>query len=126
MSAAKPSPPRWPRPWSSSTAAAARTRSARRCSPAASTCTRRCTACRTRCSTTRPPTHVSPRHLARLFAEHVGSSPRAWIEDLRVALAERALREGRATKQAVAEAGLGGPRQWRRLRARRRPAETPG
>lgn len=70
--------------------------------------------------------HVSPRHLARLFAEHVGSSPRAWIEDLRVALAERALREGRATKQAVAEAGLGGPRQWRRLRARRRPAETPG
>ncbi|MCD0418625.1 helix-turn-helix domain-containing protein [Rubrivivax sp. JA1024] len=63
--------------------------------------------------------HVSPRHLARLFAEHVGSSPRAWIEDLRVALAERALREGRATKQAVAEAGLGGTRQWRRVRARR-------
>ncbi|MBK1615392.1 AraC family transcriptional regulator [Rubrivivax gelatinosus] len=69
--------------------------------------------------------HVSPRHLARLFAEHVGSSPREWIEALRVALAERALREGRATKQAVADAGLGGTRQWRRIRARRRPAETP-
>jgi transcriptional regulator GlxA family with amidase domain len=63
--------------------------------------------------------HVTPRHLARLFREHVGRSPREYVEGIRVALAERALREGQPVKRAIAEAGIGGARQWRRIRARR-------
>ncbi|MBI5717789.1 MAG: helix-turn-helix domain-containing protein [Burkholderiales bacterium] len=63
--------------------------------------------------------HVSTRHLARLFREHVGRSPREYVQSVRIALAERALREGQPTKRAIAAAGIGGDRQWRRLRARR-------
>jgi transcriptional regulator GlxA family with amidase domain len=63
--------------------------------------------------------HVTPRHLARLFGEHVGRSPRQYVESVRVALAERALQGGQATKQAIAAAGIAGDRQWRRMRARR-------
>jgi transcriptional regulator GlxA family with amidase domain len=66
--------------------------------------------------------HVTPRHLSRLFSEHVGRSPREYVEAVRVAVAERALREGQAQKQAVAAAGIGGTRQWRRIRARRAAA----
>lgn len=64
--------------------------------------------------------HVTPRHLSRLFRRHVGRSPREYVEGVRVAIAEQALRSGRPLKQAVATAGIGGDRQWRRLRARRR------
>lgn len=63
--------------------------------------------------------HVTPRHLARLFGEHVGRSPRQYVESVRVALAERALQGGQATKQAIAAVGIAGDRQWRRMRARR-------
>lgn len=63
--------------------------------------------------------HVTPRHLARLFGEHVGRSPRQYVESVRVALAERALQGGQATKQAIAAAGIAGDGQWRRMRARR-------
>ena len=68
--------------------------------------------------------HVTPRHLTRLFAEHVGRSPRQYVESVRMALAERALQGGQATKQAIAAAGIGGDRQWRRMRARRAGAGT--
>ena len=63
--------------------------------------------------------HVTPRHLTRLFGEHVGRSPRQYVESVRVALAERALQGGQATKQAIAAVGIAGDRQWRRMRARR-------
>lgn len=62
---------------------------------------------------------VTPRHLSRLFREHVGATPHDYLQDIRFALAERAIGEGRATKQAVAEAGIGGTRQWRRMKQRR-------
>jgi transcriptional regulator GlxA family with amidase domain len=66
--------------------------------------------------------HVTPRHLTRLFGEHVGRSPRQYVESVRVALAERALQGGQVTKQAIAAAGIAGDRQWRRMRARRETA----
>lgn len=66
--------------------------------------------------------HVTPRHLSRLFREHVGRSPREYVEGVRVALAERALREGQPAKRAIDAVGIGGARQWRRIRARRNAA----
>lgn len=68
--------------------------------------------------------HVTPRHLTRLFGEHVGRSPRQYVESVRVALAERALQGGQVTKQAIAAVGIGGDRQWRRMRARRSAAQA--
>jgi transcriptional regulator GlxA family with amidase domain len=62
--------------------------------------------------------HVSPRHLARLFVEHAGVSPRGYVEQVRVALASHAVARGVPAKQAAAAAGFGTDRQWRRARAR--------
>ena len=61
--------------------------------------------------------HVTPRHLGRLFAAHVGSSPRVYVAAVRVAVTEQALGAGHGRKQALAAAGVSGDRQWRRLRA---------
>lgn len=69
--------------------------------------------------------HVTPRHLSRLFREHVGRSPREYVAGVRLALAERAVAAGQAPKQAIAAAGIGGSRQWRRLRARQRGDQGP-
>ena len=66
--------------------------------------------------------HVTPRHLSRLFAQHVGASPRQFVEGVRAALTERAMDAGRGPKQALAEAGIHGGRQWRRIRQRQRAA----
>ena len=68
--------------------------------------------------------HVTPRHLSRLFAQHVGTSPRQFVEGVRAALTERALDAGREPKQALAEAGIHGGRQWRRIRQRQRATAT--
>jgi transcriptional regulator GlxA family with amidase domain len=65
---------------------------------------------------------VTPRHLARLFRQHAGITPHGYLQDVRVALAERAIGEGRPAKLAISEAGIGGSRQWRRLKQRRRDA----
>jgi transcriptional regulator GlxA family with amidase domain len=62
--------------------------------------------------------HVTPRHLARLFREHVGHTPREYVEGVRVAIVEQALNDGRPAKQAIAAAGIGSDRQWRRVRSR--------
>jgi transcriptional regulator GlxA family with amidase domain len=62
--------------------------------------------------------HVTPRHLSRLFGQHVGHSPREYVEAVRVALARRAIEAGRPAKHALAEAGFQGARQWRRVRSR--------
>ncbi len=68
--------------------------------------------------------HVTPRHLARLFKEHVGVSPRDYVEQIRRGLAEQALARGLGTSQALDLAGFGTDRQWRRARARQRSAES--
>jgi transcriptional regulator GlxA family with amidase domain len=62
--------------------------------------------------------HVTPRHLARLFATHVGTTPRAYVEGIRVAHATDAIERGAAAKQAFGDAGFAGDRQWRRARQR--------
>jgi transcriptional regulator GlxA family with amidase domain len=68
--------------------------------------------------------HVTPRHLARLFRDHAGISPRDYVERVRSGLAEQALARGLSTTQALALAGFGTDRQWRRARARQR-ADAP-
>ena len=64
--------------------------------------------------------HVTPRHLARLFKDHAGVSPRDYVERIRSGLAEQALARGLPTSQAVEIAGFGTDRQFRRARARLR------
>lgn len=67
--------------------------------------------------------HVTPRHLARLFKEHAGVSPRDYVEQVRRGLAEQAIARGLTTAQALELAGFGSDRQWRRARARHRAAQ---
>jgi transcriptional regulator GlxA family with amidase domain len=62
--------------------------------------------------------HMTPRHLARLFREHAGLTPREHVEQVRLALAQDAKRAGLHTKQALALAGFSSDRQWRRARHR--------
>ena len=68
--------------------------------------------------------HVTPRHLARLFREHAGLSPREWLEQVRAALAAQALAQGQGEREAVALAGFSTPRQMRRALARQ-PSSRP-
>jgi transcriptional regulator GlxA family with amidase domain len=68
--------------------------------------------------------HVTPRHLARLFQEHAGLSPREHVELVRLTLAQEARRAGLSVQQAVSLAGFSSERQWRRAQARR-PAADP-
>ena len=68
--------------------------------------------------------HVTPRHLARLFKEHAGVSPRDYVEQVRRGLAEQALARGLSTPQALELAGFGNDRQWRRARARSRAQDA--
>ena len=64
--------------------------------------------------------HVTPRHLARLFKDHAGVSPRDYVERIRNGLAEQAIARGLSTAKAVEIAGFGTDRQFRRARARQR------
>ena len=64
--------------------------------------------------------HVTPRHLARLFKDHAGISPREYVEHVRRGLAEQAIARGLPTSQAIELAGFGTDRQFRRARARGR------
>ncbi|HEY9025220.1 MAG TPA: helix-turn-helix domain-containing protein [Burkholderiaceae bacterium] len=64
--------------------------------------------------------HVTPRHLARLFKDHAGISPRDYVEHVRSGLAEQAIARGLPAAQAAELAGFGTDRQFRRARARRR------
>lgn len=66
--------------------------------------------------------HVTPRHLARLFRQHTGLSPRAYVDQVRVTLAQQALGHGASSRQAAELAGFSSDRQWRRARARTAPA----
>jgi transcriptional regulator GlxA family with amidase domain len=62
--------------------------------------------------------HVTPRHVTRLFQEHLKITPRRYVEQLRVALATHALQRG-ATHQAVVTAvGFASLRQMHQALAR--------
>ena len=68
--------------------------------------------------------HVTPRHLARLFKDHAGVSPRDYVERIRSGLAEQAIARGLPTAKAVEIAGFGTDRQFRRARARLRASDA--
>ncbi len=68
--------------------------------------------------------HVTPRQLTRLFHEHTGLTPRGYVEHVRVALAQQALRRGASGQQAADLAGFSSDRQWRRAKARHPAART--
>lgn len=61
---------------------------------------------------------VTPRHLRRLFARHVGCSPRAYVEQVRLVQMRDALAAGAPKAEALAMAGFSDERQWRRARER--------
>ncbi len=58
--------------------------------------------------------HVSERQLSRLFSAHAGTSAQAWVQGVRLAAAQAALRAGRNVTQAAATAGFGSDAQLRR------------
>ena len=62
--------------------------------------------------------HVTPRHLGRLFREHTGLSPRAWVEQVRAALAGQALTQGHDARLARELAGFASTRQMRQALVR--------
>lgn len=62
--------------------------------------------------------HISPRHLTRLFQQHLGISVRDYLEQLRLAIAEQWLLQGRGVEQAAMAAGFSSPRQLHRARNR--------
>ncbi|WP_226572631.1 GlxA family transcriptional regulator [Mangrovibacter yixingensis] len=68
--------------------------------------------------------HVSARHLARLFHEHLGVTVRDYIEQLRLALADQYLRQGLHGEQVALKAGFSSRRQWQRALLRV-PANSP-
>jgi len=58
--------------------------------------------------------HTSPRHLTRLFLEHAGVAPLAWLRQLRLASAQVALRGGASVTHAAQLAGFSSDTQLRR------------
>lgn len=62
--------------------------------------------------------HVTPRHLARLFQQHAGLSPRDYVAHVRLQLALAARQQGASAAGASAAGGFRSERQWRRARAR--------
>lgn len=58
--------------------------------------------------------HTSPRHLTRLFVEHAGVAPLAYLRRLRLASAQLALASGANVTQAAERAGFGSDTQLRR------------
>ncbi|HEY0202250.1 MAG TPA: helix-turn-helix domain-containing protein, partial [Burkholderiaceae bacterium] len=58
--------------------------------------------------------NTSPRHLTRLFVEHAGIAPLAWLRRLRLAAAQAALGAGASVTQAAEMAGFASDTQLRR------------
>ncbi|MFN4121593.1 GlxA family transcriptional regulator [Acidovorax sp.] len=58
--------------------------------------------------------HTSPRHLTRLFLEHAGIAPLAYLRRIRLATAEAALQAGHNVTQAALMAGFSSDTQLRR------------
>lgn len=57
---------------------------------------------------------TSTRHLARLFDDHVGQAPLAYLRSIRLALAQQALGAGQSVSQAAETAGFSSDTQLRR------------
>ncbi len=66
--------------------------------------------------------HVTPRHLNRLFQEFTGLTPRAYVESVRLALANQALARGGNDRAAAELAGFSSARQLRAVLRRARVA----
>lgn len=58
--------------------------------------------------------HASPRHLTRLFVDHAGVAPLAYLRQIRLAVAQQALRSGHNVTQAAEMAGFSSDTQLRR------------
>lgn len=58
--------------------------------------------------------HISPRHLTRLFRQHLGISVRDYHEQLRIAIARQRLQQGEGAEKAALSAGFSSSRQLRR------------
>jgi transcriptional regulator GlxA family with amidase domain len=61
--------------------------------------------------------NTSPRHLARLFAQYAQQSPLAYLQSIRLHLAQSALAAGHGMGPAAALAGFSSDAQLRRVRA---------
>jgi transcriptional regulator GlxA family with amidase domain len=74
--------------------------------------------------------HTSPRHLGRLFEEYAGVSPLAYLQQIRLAVAQAALLSGRNVTQAAQMAGFSSDTQlrrtWHRLGCEGAPARAKG
>lgn len=70
--------------------------------------------------------HVTPRHLGRLFQQHVGCTPRQHVEQIRLAWMREVMARGQPVKRAAEQAGFRSERQWRRARARAAGPSGPG
>ena len=70
--------------------------------------------------------HTSPRHLARLFEEHAGVTPLTYLQRIRLAVAQAALRSGHNVTQAAQMSGFGSDTQLRRAWHRHGQPGAPG
>lgn len=68
---------------------------------------------------------TTPRHLARLFAQHVDMTPLAYLQHVRLAVVEKALSAGQSVTQAAHTAGFNSDTQLRRAWARSGRAGSP-
>jgi len=72
--------------------------------------------------------HTSPRHLTRLFLDHAGTAPLAYLRRIRLAVAQAALESGRSVTQAAELAGFSSDTQlrrtWRQFGAGGRPSDA--
>lgn len=62
--------------------------------------------------------HISGRHLTRLFRQHLGISVRDYHEQLRIAVAQQRLQQGLGIEKAALAAGFSSSRQFRRAQER--------
>ena len=69
--------------------------------------------------------HTSPRHLMRLFLEHASVAPLAYLRQIRLAVAQHALRSGRNVTQSAEMAGFSSDTQLRRAWRQFGPPGTP-
>ncbi len=68
---------------------------------------------------------TSPRHLTRIFVEHTGIAPLAYLRRIRLALAQTALQSGSNVTQAAALAGFTSDTQLRRAWHQFAPGGSP-
>ncbi|MEZ5662833.1 MAG: helix-turn-helix domain-containing protein [Burkholderiaceae bacterium] len=70
--------------------------------------------------------HTSPRHLTRLFEEHARLTPLAYLQRIRLAVAQAALQSGHNVTQAAEMAGFASDTQLRRAWQRHGLPNRPG